>query len=464
MSPKLAVAVAYVASLFMSAMDMHIVNVMLPTLGRDFDAPLVSVQWTAIGYTLSLAILIPTSGWLGDRIGSKRSFLSALLIFTAASAACGQARNLSELVLFRVAQGAGGGMLTPVATAMLYRAYPPSERARMTRILVVPVLLGPILAQPIGGLFVTKLSWRWAFYLNVPIGAIALGISARYLVEHREHAERPFDLPGFLLSGGGLSALLYAISEGSLKGWGSVDVLASGIAGAVALAAFVGVERRRAAPLLEMRLFSDRLFSATNTVNVLNGAAFSGLLYLAPVFLQEAKGASALSAGLTSFTTAIGVMCASQTVGRIYPRVGPRRMAALGQLGLALMLCSFVLIDAGTSLWWVRGALFLAGCCNSATMIGVQTSMFATVSAADTGYGSAIFNALRQSSAAIGIAVFTTIISSVQGSRLHAFHVTFLAASGFAVAAGVAAMTLIHDADAAATMQPRLVERVGTES
>jgi EmrB/QacA subfamily drug resistance transporter len=455
LSPKSAVAITYVASLFMSAMDNHIVNVMIPTLSRQFRSPLASVQWTTIGYVLSLAVFIPASGWFGDRFGTKRIFLIALFTFTLASAACGQAHSLVELVISRIVQGAGGGMLTPVATAMLYRAYPPSERARMTRLLVVPVLLGPILAQPIGGLLVTKASWRWAFYLNVPIGIAAFLVSLAYLVEHREPSRGRFDVPGFVLSGGGLSALLYAISEGALRGWGSMTVIATGLIGIAALGAFVRVEQRQAHPILNVRLMSDRIFRATNVANTFNTIAFGGLLFLAPLFLQEAEGQSALDSGLTTFFTACGVMCASQTIGRLYPRIGPRRMTVVSQLSFAAMLCSFLFVGAGVNLWIVRLLLFLAGACNSGTQIALQTSMFSTISAVDTGSGAAIFNAARQSATAIGVSIFTVVISSVHSSRLAAFHVTFSVAAGICVLAAISAQWLIHDSDAAATMQPR---------
>jgi EmrB/QacA subfamily drug resistance transporter len=447
----------------MSAMDNHIVNVMIPTLSRQFHSPLASVQWTTLGYVLSLAVFIPASGWFGDRFGTKRIFLLALFTFTVASAACGQAHSLVELVAARIVQGAGGGMLTPVATAMLYRAYPPSERARMTRLLVVPVLLGPILAQPIGGLLVTKASWRWAFYLNVPIGIAAFFLSLAYLVEHREPSRGRFDVPGFVLSGGGLSSLLYAISEGALRGWGNATVIGTGVVGIVALAASVRVEQRQSSPLLNVRLLSNRIFRATNVANTFNTIAFGGLLFLAPLFLQEAEGQTALNSGLTTFFTACGVMCSSQTIGRLYPRIGPRRMTVVSQLSFAAMLCSFVFVGAGVNLWIVRLLLFLAGACNSGTQIALQTSMFSTISPADTGSAAAIFNAARQSATAIGVSIFTVVISSVHSSRLAAFHVTFAVAAGICVLAAISARWLIHDSDAAGTMRPRAVASAQAE-
>jgi predicted MFS family arabinose efflux permease len=191
----------------------------------------------------------------------------------------------------------------------------------------------------------------------------------------------------------------------------------------------------------------------------LNTASFSGLLFLAPVFLQEAEGQSSLAAGLTSFCTALGVMVASQTIGRVYERVGPRRMATIGQLGLAIALASFVLVGENANLWVIRGMLFVAGFCNSATMIAVQASMFSGISERDTSSGSAILNTGRQVATATGIALFTTVISSFGNSPLQAFHGAFVCAAGFALLAGVASLVLIRDVDAASTMAATRLRR-----
>jgi EmrB/QacA subfamily drug resistance transporter len=455
--PKTAVAIAYVASMFMSAMDTHIVNVMIPTLSRKFHEPLSSVQWVSIGYILSLAIVIPASGWIGDRFGTKRTFLVALGIFTLASAACGQAASFQELVIFRILQGVGGGMLTPVGTAMLYRAYPPSERARMTRLLLVPILLGPVLAQPVGGYFVEYLSWRWAFYLNVPIGVVAFIISVLFLVEHRQPGMGRFDVPGFILSGAGLSLFLVGFSEGSISGWSSLIVVVGIPVSLVMLAVFIRHEIRQKTPLLRVGLVKDRIFRATNVVNGLNTFAFAGLLFLAPIFLQEGKGETPLAAGLTTFATAVGVIVGTQTLGRLYHVTGPRRMATLGSVGLAIMLSTFFAVGSGTNLWFVRLLLFSAGLCNSATAMAVQTSMFSTISVKDTGSGASLFSAARQSATAIGVATLTTVITlgSHPFNVITSFHLAFLAAATFSLLAGLASVLLIHDSDAANTMKSK---------
>ena len=450
-----AVATAYVASMFMSAMDMHIVNVALPTLGRDFHAPLTSVQWTVLAYLLTLAVLIPASGWLGDRIGNKRTFVFALAVFTTASALCGLAQSLDELIAARALQGVGGGMLTPMGVAMLYRTFPPERRAAVARTLIVPVLIGPGAAPVVGGVFTQELSWRWVFFVNLPIGLAMIAYSQAFLAEDRPSPGGRLDVRGLLLSGLGLSLLMYAVSEGSALGWTSPEILGTGLAGIAGLVAFTRTSLRSRDPILRLRLLSDRLFRATNVVVGFSLGSFLGSLYLTPIFLQEVLHQSPISSGLTTFVEAIGVVVASQTLGRLYPRLGPRVLAGTSGLGLAIVLALFVLVGEHTSLWWVRGAMFAAGMCNSGNMLSVQSAMFTNISRADTGHASAIYNTQRQASIAIGVAVLTTIVAAVGGGPLAAFHAAYLADAALALCGAIAAWTLVRTADARATMRPR---------
>ena len=203
-SQKVAVSVVFVAAMFISIMDVTIVNVALPTIGREFSVSPTAVDSISIAFLVSLAVFIPASGWLGDRFGGKRVLLTAIAVFTIASALCGQASSLGELVAFRVLQGAGGGMLAPVGMAMLFRVFPPEERIRASAILTAPTTLAPALGPVLGGLLVTGLSWRWVFYVNVPIGAAAIAFGAVFLRQVTESRPGRFDLPGFLLSGLGL--------------------------------------------------------------------------------------------------------------------------------------------------------------------------------------------------------------------------------------------------------------------
>src|SRR5689334_19203401 len=238
---KWIVAVVFVCGLFMDIMDTTIVNVALPTLQREFNTNTAGIEWVVLGYLLSLAVWIPASGWIGDKIGTKKVFLFAIAMFSGASILCGQAHNLPELVFFRVLQGVGGGMLAPVGTAMLFRAFPPIERAKASTVLIVPTVIAPAIAPIIGGWLVTDVSWRWIFYINVPVGVFAFVFGILFLREHREGAAGRFDLPGFVLSGAGLALVLYALSEGPEKGWRSPIVMSTGIIGVVLFALLVYV-------------------------------------------------------------------------------------------------------------------------------------------------------------------------------------------------------------------------------
>jgi EmrB/QacA subfamily drug resistance transporter len=450
-SPSRAVAIAYVCALFMTAIDMQIVNVALPTLSRDFDAPLSDVQWTVIAYLLTLAVVIPASGWIGDRIGTKRTFLFALGLFTVASALCGAAQSLPELIAARALQGIGGGLLTPTGTAMLYRAYGPERRARVARTLILPILLGPASAPIIGGVLTQALSWRWVFFINLPVGIAMFAFAWAFVPEHRPSPAGRLDWRGLALSGLGLSALLYAISEGSVIGWGSPAILGSGAAGLILLWAFARDALRRPDPILDLRLLRDPLLRATNIVFALTTGAFLGSLYLSPIFLQQVMHQTPIQSGTTTFLEAVGVGVGSQTIGRLYPRLGPRVMCAAGGVGLTAYLALFLLVDAGTNLWLVRGLMFFGGFANCALFLSIQTSMFTNISRADTGHASAIYNTQRQSSIAINIAIVTTIVAG-GGSTLAAFHQAFAAAAILAAVGTVLAWLLIRTEDARSTM------------
>jgi EmrB/QacA subfamily drug resistance transporter len=450
------VAAVFVAALFMSIMDSTVVNVAIPTLGRDFHAGNASIEWVVTAYLLSLAVWIPASGWVGDRFGSKRVFLIALLLFTAGSVLCGAAQSLGQLVAFRVLQGAGGGIMTPVGTAMLFRAFPPSRRARASQVLIVPTVLAPALGPIIGGLLIEHLSWRWVFYVNLPVGIAALVFGGLLLHEHREETAGRFDVPGFVLSAAGLALVLYAISEGPVQGWTSRSVVAAAVVGVASSALLVRFELRRPDPMLDLRLLGDRLFRTSNLVCLFAYAAFLGLLFVMPLFLQEARGASALSSGLTTFPEAVGVLLSSQLmVGRLYPKVGPRRLMTGGLVALTALTGSMALLTADTSLWVIRALMLLTGGAMAYVILPQQAATFATITPADTGRASAIYNTQRQTAAALGVAILATVLTTTSGSlespRAADFHVVFLACAVLAVLGAAVAWT-IRDSDAASTM------------
>ena len=181
-------------------------------------------------------MVIPSSGWIGDRFGTRRTFLLALVLFTGASALCGLSGSLTQLVIFRVIQGIGGGLIIPVGQAMLFRTYPPERRARAAGMVALGTALGPATGPLLGGVLTTELSWRWCFFVNVPFGTAALIIGLLFLAEHREPAAGRLDMAGFVLAGGGLALVLYALSQAPVRGWGSPVIIVTGTVGLAALA------------------------------------------------------------------------------------------------------------------------------------------------------------------------------------------------------------------------------------
>ncbi|MCW2527457.1 MAG: family efflux transporter permease subunit [Pseudonocardiales bacterium] len=465
-------SIVFVTAMFMSIMDVTIVNVALPQLGRDLHVGATGVAAVAVGYLVSLAVVIPASGWLGDRFGGKRILLTAIVVFTLASALCGFAQTLGELVAFRVLQGIGGGMLTPVGMAMLFRVFPPAERVRASSILVVPTALAPAIGPVLGGILVDGLSWRWVFFVNLPIGVFALVFGLMFLDEVEMSAPGRFDILGFALSGVGFASLMYGVSEGPQKGWDDVLILATIVIGVVLIGLLIFTQLRTAEPLLNLRLFRDRLFRSATVGLFVATAAFLGLLYLVALFFQDGLGLSAFQSGLSTFPEALGVMAGAQVASRIlYPRFGPRRLMVGGLTVVAAVMAAMALIDSRDQLWAMRGLMFALGFAMAHNFVPTQAAAFARISAADTGRASTTFNALRQLGGAVGVAVLTSVITAVGVTHivdgattpdLTAYHAAFLVAAGLALVGALIALT-IHDQDADST-RPGHVTRPVTDA
>ncbi|HEY1989873.1 MAG TPA: MDR family MFS transporter [Acidimicrobiales bacterium] len=460
-SQKIAVSVVFVSAMFMSIMDITIVNVALPSIGKQFHERTASLDSVAIGFLVSLAVFIPAAGWLGDRFGMKRVLLTAITIFTAASVLCGTANSLSELVLYRVIQGVGGGMLTPVGMAMLWRAFPPAERVRASSILTVPTAVAPAVGPVLGGFLVTDLSWRWVFFVNLPIGILAFLFGLIFLDEQREPSVGRFDIPGFILAGFGFALLMFGISDAPTRGWGSPLILGTIAAGAVMIAVMIRVELRTPAPLVHLRLFTNRLFRSASLVLILSVMAFLGVLFTVPLFFQLALGLSALQSGLNTFPEAIGIMIGAQLASRFfYAVIGPRRLIAAGLVGVSISIGLMTLIGFSTDLWWMRLLMFTLGLFMAQVFISSQAASFATISRAETGNASSLFNSERQLGSAVGVAILTTVLALIGTTHvvgghltgnLWAYHAAFLTAAGIALVGACVALT-IKDADAADTM------------
>ncbi len=457
---KAIVAVIYVCGMLMNSLDSTMVTVAFATLGREFGRTPEEMQGILIGYLVSMAMFIPASGWLGDRFGTKRIFLLALALFATGSLLSGLAASYEQLVFFRVVQGAGGGLLTPVGMAMLYRTYPPEERVRIARILMFATIIGPALGPMVGGLLIERFSWHAIFFVNVPVGISALIFGGLFLEEHQEAAAGGFDIAGFLLGGFGLASLMFALNQGPLQGWESGIVVGSLAVGVALLIAFVITELRTREPMVQLRLLSNRLFRTTAVVSFFSSAAFLGILFMTPIFLQEGRGVSPFESGSTTFPEALGVVTSTQLVARLYPRIGPRRLMTGGMIGVGVvaLIMSRLTLEGGP--WPVRFLMFSLGISMAYIFLPNQAASLATISRTDTGRASTLFSVQRQIGSASGIALLgsvmalvgTTIGGAIDGPpNVDAYHAAYLAAAGIAFLGAVLSLR-VPDSEAAATM------------
>jgi EmrB/QacA subfamily drug resistance transporter len=456
----------------MNALDITIVNVALPVMGRDLHAPGTSISSVSIAYVVTIAAVITLSGWLGNRFGHRRILLIAIVVFTVASALCGLSRNLPEIVAFRVLQGVGSGLMTPVGMALLYRTFPAAERARVAGILLIPTVIAPATGPVIGGVLVSALSWQWVFLVNVPVGAAAVAFGLLFLHGDDGEPVGPFDFRGFILVSAGLAGLMFGVSEGPRLGWTSTPIVIALSAGLVLIALLFISQLRDPHPLLALRLFGDRLFRSSNAVTLLSSATFFGFLFVLALFLQNGLGVSPLRAGLLTIPEAVGVLCGSQLVSRkLYPLLGPRPLMIIGQLGIAGFLLILASLGATSSLWLMRVVIFFVGYFQAHVMVPTQVATMARVSRADIGAGSTLFNTIRQVAAAGGIALLATVIAIVGEpparpgqpvADLRGYHLAFVVGAGLAVLGVLVALT-VHNSDADSTrpLRPALVARRG---
>jgi EmrB/QacA subfamily drug resistance transporter len=393
---KWLIAIAFVLGLFMEILDMTVLNTALPAIGRDFEVEQSTLQYALTGYLVSLAIFIPASGWVADRFGSKWTFAFAIAVFTGASALAGASQSMEMLVAARVLQGVGGGMLTPVGTTMLFRAFPNEERAKASAVLAFPIMIAPAMGPVLGGWLTDNYSWRWIFYLNLPIGIIGLIFTLMFVPNQREDTTSRFDLAGFLLAGAGLALLLVGLERTPSHGWSDPMTTALMIGGGVLLAMFVAVELRIREPLLDLRLFRDRNFTAGNVMVLISTAAMMGILFLAPLMLQQVLGLTATESGLVTLSQVAGMML-----------VMPAGFAVL-----AAAIYAFSTLEMDSSLWAFRALLFVVGMAMALIMVPSQTATFETITHHDTARASSLFSTMRQFASAAGVAIISTVLST----------------------------------------------------
>jgi EmrB/QacA subfamily drug resistance transporter len=415
----LMVASVVVLGAIMSILDTTVVNVAISTLARDFHTSLSTIQWVATGYTLALATVIPLTGWAADRFGTKRLYMTSISLFVAGSVLSGVAGSSAELIVFRVLQGLGGGMLMPAGMTILTRAAGAQRVGRVMAIIGVPMMLGPILGPVLGGWLVTDFSWRWIFFINVPIGAAALFMSLRVLARDVPDAAHRLDWVGLAFLSPGLAALIYGLANSTgAGGFGAAKVLIPMIVGALALAYFVRHALRTPDALIDLRLFANRTFSASSATLVLMVISVFGGLLLLPLYLQVVRGESALDTGLLLIPQGVGAMVVMPIAGRLTDMTGVGRIVPVGLVLVGLSFLWLTQLGAHTSYWLLGADLFVMGAGMGATMMPTFSGAMQTLRRAAISRASTTLNIEQQVGASIGTAVLSVLLAHELTSRL----------------------------------------------
>ena len=436
---RYAIALTAALGLFMAVLDNTVVNVALTPMSSALHSSLSSIQWVVTGYFLAQAAVIPIAGYFSTRFGIKRLFMICLTFFTLGSLLCGLSQNETMLIGFRVLQGLGGGALFPLTQAIAFGAFPPRDRAAASAVVGIPVLLAPTFGPTIGGLLTDNFGWEYIFFVNVPVGIVALALAWR-IIPRDEPAptgpRRSFDTIGLLLSVLGVLAVVYAFTvvshpqpgsesplnpRGTLYGWGYWPVWALLAAGAAILAGFIFYELRVSKdPVLDLRLYRRRDFALGSLVTWVTAMIIFGSLILIPIFLEQVRvpHLSALDAGLALMPQGIAAAIAVGLGGRLYNSIGVRNLIGLGAVCLfasSWMLTQLTPTTDGFGLW---PALIVRGFGFGFTNIPVQTLALQQITGPALPRASSLFTVTRQIFSSIGVAMVTTLF--VQQTTQHA--------------------------------------------
>lgn len=425
------VAIVVILGAIMSVLDTTIVNVALHDLTGDLHASLSSIQWVITGYLLSLAAVIPVTGWAVRRYSARRLYLIALVVFTAGSALCALATSSSELILFRVLQGIGGGMITPIGQMILVKAAGPRNLAKVMSFIGVPIVLAPVFGPTLGGLLLQTVGWQWIFLINAPVGAVAFVLALRLLPHDEAGTSQAgrLDVVGLALAAVGVVGVTYGLSESEMAGsLVSSSVLIPVAAGLVLLSLFVLRSRRVAYPLLDLRLFANPAFRAASIVTFCLGAALFGAMILLPLYFQTVRGEDAISTGLLLIPQGLGGGLGMFISGRATERLGAGRTSLIGGLILAAATVPFVLVTQSTPLTVIGAAMLVRGIGVGLAIMPAMTAAFSVLTREQVNDASPQLTVLQRVGGSLG----TAIIAVVLQGHIQDAHSQAVVASGFA--------------------------------
>lgn len=435
------------------ALDTTIVNVALASLGRELNAPVQTIQWVITGYLLAMAMAMPVTGWLVERYGGKRMWMSSLALFLAGSVLSGAAWNADSLIVFRVIQGVGGGLMTPIVVTLLVQAAGPGRLGSLMAIASLPVVVVPIFGPVVGGLIINNLSWRWIFYVNVPICLAALFLAWRGIRSGSPASnKRPLDVLGLLLLSPGLASIIYGLSKVTAhNGFADSAVLVPLAIGLVLVGAFaVHALRMGEGTLINLRVFRVRSYAAAVSVLFLAGLSVYGPLLLLALYYQQVQGQTALVTGLLLAPQGIGSLLPRTVVGKLTDRIGPRLLVVAGLLLTILGTLAFTHAGPTTSGLLLAGSLLVRGAGLSSVTIAVMAGAFQGVPRQEVPDASSTTRIVQMLGGSFGAAVLAVILAQHLtnngvvnlASRGAAFDVAFWWAIGFGLLALLPALVL----------------------
>jgi EmrB/QacA subfamily drug resistance transporter len=438
------IAGVVILGMIMSILDTTIVNVALRTLGHDLHSSISQIQWVVTGYLLSLAAVIPVTGWAARRYGAKRVYMTSLVLFTAGSALCAVAASTTSLVLFRVLQGAGGGMIMPVGQLIMAQVAGPQRMGRVMGIVSMPAMLAPILGPVVGGAILQNLHWSWIFLVNLPVGVLAFALAWRVLPQTDSGAAGRLDVVGLGLLSTASTAIVYGLSElGSNSSLTAPIVVWPTLVGVVLALIFCWHALRVERPLLDIRLYANRVFGAASLTTFGLGAALFGAMILVPYYYQEVRHESVIATGLLTGPQGLGMLLVMPLSGRLSQRFGGGRVAIVGVSILCLGTVPLAFVGTGTSILWLSLVLVVRGIGIGFSFMPAMTAAFASLRPNQLSDATPQLNVLQRIGGAIGTAVLAVVLQRASGHAPSAAKLAGAFDTAYWWSLGIALLSLI---------------------
>jgi EmrB/QacA subfamily drug resistance transporter len=440
----------------MIMLDNTVVNVALPAIQESLDLKISQLEWVVAGYALTFGALMLTGGKLADLFGRRLMFVVGLAIFTLSSLACGLAESANVLIAARVVQGVGAALMNPATLSIITVTFPPRQRGTAIGIWVGVSALALAIGPLVGGLITEHINWNWVFFINIPVGIVAIAAAFLFIDESRDtsHEQRP-DIPGLVTSAVGLFALTYALIEANTYGWTSTRIIAAFVIAAVSLVAFVLLERHQRLPMLDLSLFRNSTFAGANTVMLLTTLAMFGVFFYISLYMQNVLDYSPTQAGAAFLPMTVLIILVAPQAGRLADRIGARPLIGGGLFLVAVSLALFSQMSTESTFWSLFPAMVIGGLGMASSMTPSTAAAMGAVQRDKAGVGSAVLNSSRQVGGSLGIAITGAIVASGASSALasgstgeeafvHGLHNGLLVGAGIALVGSLIGVVTIR--------------------